>query len=92
MPAYAAAARATDYSNLPPTITFVGDIEPFRDETIMYVENLKRAGIPVYFELYKGCYHGFDIINPHAEISKKAISFFIRSFKLAVERYFAEQS
>ncbi|MGM0900694.1 MAG: alpha/beta hydrolase fold domain-containing protein [Bacillota bacterium] len=78
VPVYAAAARATDYRNLPPTITFVGDIEPFRDETIQYVTNLKEAGIPVDFELYKGCYHGFDIISPTAEISKKATSFFIK--------------
>ncbi|WP_404332285.1 alpha/beta hydrolase [Mesobacillus maritimus] len=89
---YAAAARATDYRNLPPTITFVGDIEPFRDETIQYVSNLKEAGVPVEFELYKGCYHGFDIISPHAEISKKATSFFIESFKYAVDHYFVEQN
>jgi acetyl esterase/lipase len=91
VPVYAAAARATDYSNLPPTITFVGDIEPFRDETIQYVTNLKEAGVPVEFELYKGCYHGFDIISPNAEISKKATSFFIESFKYDVDHYFAEQ-
>lgn len=91
VPAYAAAARARDYSHLPPTITFVGSIEPFRDETIIYVENLKQAGVPVYFELYKGAYHGFDIISPNAEISQKAISFFISSFKFALEHHFSEQ-
>ncbi|MRH43586.1 alpha/beta hydrolase fold domain-containing protein [Aquibacillus halophilus] len=91
VPVYAAPARATDYSNLPPTITFVGDIEPFRDETIQYVQNLKQAGVPVDFELFKGCYHGFDIINPKAKISKQAISFFIHSFQYAVDHYFAEQ-
>lgn len=91
VPIYAAAARATDYHHLPPTITFVGDIEPFRDETIQYVTNLKEAGVPVEFQLYKGCYHGFDIISPNAEISKKATSFFIESFKHAVDHYFAEQ-
>ncbi|WP_211746197.1 alpha/beta hydrolase [Paenibacillus sp. Marseille-Q4541] len=92
VPSYAAAARATDYSNLPPTVTFVGDVEPFRDETIQYVDNLRRAGVHVDFELYKGCFHGFDIINPNAEVSKKAVSFFIDSFKYAVEHYFAEQN
>jgi acetyl esterase/lipase len=91
VPAYAAPARATDYTNLPPTITFVGDIEPFRDETIQYVQNLKAAGVPVDFTIFEGCYHGFDIINPKADVSKKAISFFINSFKYAVDHYFAEQ-
>lgn len=91
VPAYAAPARATDYSNLPPAVTFVGDIEPFRDETIQYVENLREAGVRVDFKLFEGGYHGFDIINPKAEISKKAISFFIESFKYAVDTYFVEQ-
>ncbi|MGP6140668.1 alpha/beta hydrolase [Jeotgalibaca sp. A127] len=91
VPPYAAAARATDYSNLPPTVTFVGDLEPFRDETVQYIQNLKEAGVPVDFEMYKGCYHGFDIANPAADVSKKAIPFFIRSFEHAVDHYFVEQ-
>jgi acetyl esterase/lipase len=92
VPAYAAAARATDYQNLPPTLTFVGDLEPFRDETLQYVRKLREAGVPVDFEIYKGCYHGFDIINPKAEVSKRATTFFIKAFKYAVEHYFAEQT
>jgi acetyl esterase/lipase len=88
---YAAPARAEYYTNLPPTVTFVGELEPFRDETIQYVENLKRAGIPVDFEIYKGCYHAFEQMCPKAEVSKKAISFCISSFKYAVNHYFAEQ-
>lgn len=92
VPADAAGARATDYSNLPPTVTFVGDLEPFRDGTIHYVNRLIAAGVRVEFELYKGCYHGFDIICPRAEVSKKAVSFLMRCFKYAVDHYFAEQT
>jgi acetyl esterase/lipase len=91
VPCYAAPDRATDYSNLPPTATFVGDLEPFRDETIQYVENLKKSGVPVDFEIYKGCYHAFEQMCPKAEISKKAISFLMSSFEYAVNHYFAEQ-
>ena len=43
VPPYAAAARQTDYSGLPPAYTFVGDIEPFYCETLTYIENLKKA-------------------------------------------------
>jgi acetyl esterase/lipase len=64
VPAYTAPARATDLRGLPPTLTFVGDLEPFRDETIQYVENLKESRINVAFKLCKGCYHGFDVLNP----------------------------
>ena len=63
IPAYAAPARNQDYQNFPPTITFVGDLEPFYWETCNYVEALRRAGIDVAFEEYKGCYHGFDIFG-----------------------------
>jgi len=91
VPYYAAAARAEDYSNLPPTATFVGDLEPFMDETIQYVRNLKKAGVPVEFEIYKGCYHGFDQVCPKAEVSKKALDFIVNSFKHAVDNYYAKQ-
>jgi acetyl esterase/lipase len=91
VPYYAAAARAEDYSNLPPTATFVGDLEPFRDETVQYVSNLRKAGVPVEFEIYKGCYHGFDQMCPKAEVSKKALDLIVNSFKYAVDHYYAEQ-
>ena len=91
VPYYAAPARATDYHNLPPAVTFVGALEPFRDETIHYVENLRKAGVHVDFELYNGCYHGFDKVNPRADSSKKSTAFFLDSFKYAVEHYFANQ-
>ncbi|MDF1520125.1 MAG: alpha/beta hydrolase [Brevefilum sp.] len=92
VPSYAAPARAEDFRDLPPTATFVGDLEPFRDETIEYVENLRKADVPVEFKIFKGCYHGFEQICPNANVSKQAISFFLSSYKYAVDHYFAEQS
>jgi acetyl esterase/lipase len=92
VPYYAAPARAEDYSNLPPAATFVGELEIFRDETVQYVENLRKAGVPVDFEIYKGSYHAFEQICPRAEISKEAVAFIMNSFKYAVKNYFAEQN
>lgn len=91
VPCYAAPARAKNYCKLPPAATFVGELEPFRDETIQFVESLRKAGVTVDFEIYKGCYHAFDMICPKAEISKEAISFLLNSFEYAVNHYFAEQ-
>ncbi len=91
IPYYASPSRADDFSNLPPLATFVGDLEPFRDEVIEYVENLKEAKIPVRFEIFKGCYHAFEQICPNAEISKKAIQFMLSSYNYAVKNYFAKQ-
>jgi acetyl esterase/lipase len=89
---YAAPARATNYANLPPTATFVGDLEPFRDETILYVENLRKAGVKVSFRIFEGCYHAFEQVCPKAEISKDAFEFITSEYAFAVENYFAEQT
>ena len=91
VPPYAAPARATDFTSLPPAVTFVGDLEPFRDETIIYVRDLRDAGVKVDFEIYSGCYHAFDRMNPYAEVSRKAIAFLMNSFKYAVGHYYAKQ-
>ncbi len=87
IPFYAAAARANDYSKLPPAITLVGDLDLFLDETIVYVENLKNAGIPVEFKLFKGCFHAFDIIVPEAKISKDAWFFLLNSYSDYIDKY-----
>lgn len=53
VPFYAAPGRNKNFNGFPPTITFVGEYEPFRDETLNYVENLRKAGIPVKFKYYE---------------------------------------
>jgi acetyl esterase/lipase len=88
IPPYAAAARCTDYAKLPPTITFVGSLEPFRDETKIYVENLRRANIAVAFEMFDGAYHGFDMMVPGAPISRRAHRFLMENFQRFVQRYY----
>lgn len=87
IPAYASPALNKDYTHFPPTITFVGDLEPFKDETIAYVEALKSKDIPVEFKLYKGCFHGFDIVSSTAGISKEAVDFTYQSFANYYDRY-----
>ena len=91
VPAYAAAARAEDFTRLPPALVYVGDLEPFKDETVQYVENLLQAGIPVDFMVFPGCFHAFDIVCPQAKVSRKAASFMKSAFAHAVEHYFAPQ-
>lgn len=83
VPPYASASRATDYSNLPPTFTFIGTIDTFRDETIEYVNKLTQAQVPVEFQLYPGCFHGFDLIVPNAQVSKDVTALIISALKKA---------
>ncbi len=85
VPKYAAPARETDYAGLPPTTTFVGDLDPFRDETTAYVESLRAAGVPVAFRLFEGCYHGFDLIQPDTTPGREANAFFCEQFAEAVD-------
>jgi len=87
VPAYASPSLIADYSGLPPTINFVGDLEPFYDENVAYIESLKKASIPVKFEIYKGGYHGFEVGSPKAEISKKANKFQLDAFAEFYDKY-----
>ena len=88
VPKYASPSLETDYSNLPTTLTYVGDLEPFLDETKTYVENLKKAGVKVLFEIYNGCYHGFDIVCLKAKVSQKARKFLRDGFVYATQNCF----
>ncbi|MEW8987389.1 MAG: alpha/beta hydrolase [Bacillus sp. (in: firmicutes)] len=86
IPAYAAPARAEDYRNLPYTYTCVGQLDPFRDETLTYVTKLAQAGVDVEFHLYPGAYHGFEAINPTADVSVRAMNEYIQAVKKGFDR------
>jgi acetyl esterase/lipase len=88
VPCYAAPARSTDYSALPPTFTFVGDIEPFYDETVTYIENIRKSGVPVHFKVFEGCFHAFDMVCPKTNVAKEAAALLETTFKYAVTHYF----
>ncbi|MEH7274311.1 alpha/beta hydrolase [Neobacillus vireti] len=81
---YAAPARAKNLSGLPPTYTCVGQLDPFRDETLEYVAQLARAGVPVEFNLYPGAYHGFEMLNPQTEIGQQAVNRYVQALNKAL--------
>lgn len=58
---YAAPARATDLSRLPPTYIATGALDLFIDEDVDYATRLIRAGVPVELHVYPGAYHAFDV-------------------------------
>ncbi|MBV8358323.1 MAG: alpha/beta hydrolase [Deltaproteobacteria bacterium] len=68
---YAAAARATDLTNLPPTYISVGALDLFVDENIEYAQRLIQAGVPTELHVYPGAFHGFDLFAPSARVSKQ---------------------
>ena len=88
---YAAPAREADYGGLPPTLTYVGTVEPFTDETVEYIEKLRQSGVEVQFRLFEGCFHGFDLFK-WTKPAKEAEKFLTDGFMYAVEKYIAPQN
>ena len=89
---YAAPARLTDFSGLPPAYSFVGDGEPFYAETVRYFERLRAAGIPAELDVYHTDLHAFDMMQPDDPLSREATQAFHRHFALAQRRFFAPQT
>jgi acetyl esterase/lipase len=69
---YAAPARATDLSNLPPAFIDVGTAETFRDEDVAYASRIWQAGGQAELHVWPGGFHGFDMMVPTAPISQDA--------------------
>ena len=89
-PAYAAPARETDYANLPPAYTFVGDAEPFYCETLDFIQHLRDAGVEAEVDVFPGCFHAFDMYEFWSEQGKTAIERFEEQFQYAKDHYFAQ--
>lgn len=87
IPAYAAPARNFDYSGFPPTITLVGTLEPFYQETLSYVSGLRAANVAVAFKEYADCFHGFDTTFNEPPISQEALDFTYQSFANYYDKY-----
>ncbi|VXB45764.1 alpha/beta hydrolase [Plantibacter sp. T3] len=67
---YAAPARATDLTGLPPAFIDCGSAEVFRDEDVAYATSLWQAGVQAELHVWPGGFHGFDMLAPHAELAR----------------------
>lgn len=70
---YAAPARATDLSGLPPTYIATAEFDPNRDEGIDYALRLLQAGVPVELHQWPGTFHGSQAFLS-AEVSQRQIA------------------
>ena len=71
---YAAPARATDLSGLPPAFIDVGSAETFRDEDVAYATRIWQAGGDAELHVWPGGFHGFTGMVPDAALSKAAVA------------------
>ncbi|OLF12522.1 alpha/beta hydrolase [Actinophytocola xanthii] len=67
---YAAPARATDLSGLPPAYIGSAEFCPNRDEDIAYAQRLLAAGVSVELHQWPGTFHGSQAILS-AEVSQR---------------------
>ncbi|MFI6688963.1 alpha/beta hydrolase [Streptomyces sp. NPDC050485] len=72
IPPYAAPARATDLSRLPPAYIEVGSAETFRDEDVAYANAIWQAGGQAELHVWPGAFHGFDSFAPRAALTQDA--------------------
>jgi acetyl esterase/lipase len=74
VPQYAAPARATDLTGLPPAFLDVGSAECLRDEILAYAARIWQAGGKAELHVWPGGTHAFDRDVPEARISKAAVA------------------
>mgnify|MGYP003582231155 CR=1 FL=1 len=67
---YAAPARASDLTGLPPVFIAVGALDLFLVEDMDYARRLIEAGVATELHVHAGAYHGFDIL-PDAPVSMR---------------------
>ncbi|HEY1830252.1 MAG TPA: alpha/beta hydrolase [Acidimicrobiales bacterium] len=71
VPIYAAPARASDLTGLPPAYVSTAEEDPLRDEGILYALALLQAGVSVELHQFPGTFHGSTLVAT-AHISKRA--------------------
>ena len=65
--------------------------EPFCAETVQYIENLKKSGIPASVDVYHSDMHAFDMMQPDTPLSREAARRFNEQFAYTQAHYFAAQ-
>jgi acetyl esterase len=70
---YAAPARASDLSGLPPAYIATAEFDPNRDEAIVYAQRLLEAGVPVELHQWRGTFHGSQAVLS-ADVSQRQIA------------------
>lgn len=73
IPAWAAPARRTSYTGLPPAWIGAGTIELFYDEDRAYAASLTEAGVDATFDPVAGAPHAFEAMARNAPVTQAYI-------------------
>lgn len=91
VPPTAAPARLRELAGLPPAYSYVGTVDPLYDETRIYFERLRAAGVDAKADFYEGGFHGFDALGAGKPIGKRCFENLRAAFSHACKTYFAPQ-
>lgn len=80
IPSYAVPARAQDFSNLPPTLSYVGSNDILRSEVETIVGKLEEAGNEVCFRVFDELFHAMEDSVPDHPVSKDVHAWIDREF------------
>jgi acetyl esterase len=80
---YAAPARATDLSGLPPAYISAAEFCPNRDEDVAYALRLLAAGVSVELHQWPGTFHGSQSIVS-AEVSQRQVAEVVAALRRAL--------
>ena len=80
---YAAPARATDLSGLPPAYISTAEFDPNRDDGIIYALRLLQASVPVELHQWPGTFHG-SMAVASAEVSKRQVAELVAALRRAL--------
>jgi len=80
---YGSPALCEDLRDLPPLFSFVGALDPVRDENMELWTRLMQAGIPVEGHIFPGAYHCFELGTPDAQYSRQAYELTYAALKRA---------
>ncbi|MPN51266.1 hypothetical protein SDC9_198909 [bioreactor metagenome] len=82
---YTAPLLAENLSGLPPVFSYIGTLDPFLDENIEFWNKLIRAGVPVEYHIFPGCYHSFEVAVPDSTYGKMAYELTYSALKRAFD-------
>jgi acetyl esterase/lipase len=71
---YAAPARASDFSGLPPMYLDTGELDMFLDEDVAFVDAVRAAHGSIEGTVVPGAVHAWETIAPAAAISRETIA------------------
>lgn len=86
---YEAPARADDFRGMPPTMTYIGTLDLFLNETRDIVARLRSAGVDVAYREFEDVYHGQEMIAPQSAAAPIIQAHYRDTFAAFVRKYWA---